>query len=1355
MNRLLPLAVCGTLLVAASCDKSRPQAKIDTPITRDLLFWLDAAQQTDSWSKRPLWRTDDGEPLDVWYDRSGAGRHLYQRAKGSQPKFVKPGEFAAVRFDGQDDSLGRVGLDLKTKEFTVVLFAAPRSNRGFFRGLLSANAVGENDFLSGFNIDLGPAASDDWSAVNSEGRGFEGALDLMKGSRPLGKFAALVVIGDEKSLRVYVDGQLQGERKREPYDMALDEITLGARCYSNSANPPYLSGFFDGDICEVMLFGRALKDEERQKIEANLAEKYLGIDERFEQPILATGKRLEIVKDPPLVKMLAPGFTVKELPVELTHINNLLYRPDGKLVALGYDGNIHLLTDTDGDGLEDKAVLFWDNQGRIRSAIGMDLTPPNYEHGQGVFVASKGKVSLIVDTDGDGRADKEQVLASGWPDRPHNVDTIGLAVDRRDNSIYFGVGTPNYANGYLLDSKGKAQFDPKDERGSIIRIAPDLKSREIFCNGVRFSVALRFNRSGDLFCTDQEGATWLPNGNPFDELLHLQKGRYYGFPPRHPKHLPDVIDEPSLVDFAPQHQSTCGLAFNEPVNGGPIFGPSWWADDAFIIGASRGKLYRNQLAKTDHGYIARTQLLACFNMMPIDVCLSPKGDLLVSAHSGEPDWGTGPNGKGKIFKISYSEPESPLPALAWANGPKELVIAFDKPLDVNYVQDMAKKIAVEHGEYVRPGDRFEGVRPVYDIVRRQMKTPRFDLAVRGVGLSPDRRTLLMTTDSMTQRHHMAISLADSTKQAADLLVEPSGAEATWRGDNGSWAGWMPTIDLAAAKQFTKGSAPHDELWRRCRSAGELRLRARLDLWQMLRPRVQPGSAIDFTYPEERVTLTFSSPGNSFTLIGPDGQERAATQGHVAFETTLEVTPKEGEWPPLEIRLTTKEGVDPLLEVTWHTNEDSRPRLLPGHRLLPPWIRPVDDKPNMDTTEERPELAGGSWLRGREIFFSDQALCSKCHQVGAQGGKIGPDLSNLIHRDYDSVLRDIDNPGVVINPDFVTYVVERKDGDPLLGTVRTEGEKLIVGLGAGVEQMIDKASVVSTKPQGVSVMPPKLNEALGPEKLRDLMTFLLTEPLQPAPLEAQGAPLPRKRGELAAILGESKPAPLDKPFSILLCAGPKDHGPGEHDYPLWQKRWRKLLPMVPQVTVDTAMDFPSREQLQKADVAVFFSANPGWNLRVAKDLDSFLASGKGLVYLHFAVNGGDTSNEFAERIGLAWKGGASKFRHGELDLDFPDPSHPITRGLPKLHFHDETYWQLLGDPGRVHLLATAEEEGAPRPILWTMEHGPGRVFVSILGHYSWTFDDPIFRVIVLRAIAWAGQRTTDALQDLVEIGARVE
>jgi hypothetical protein len=147
-----------------------------------------------------------------------------------------------------------------------------------------------------------------------------------------------------------------------------------------------------------------LSDEERAKVEKYLNGKY-GAVAPLPIPGIDGGKPLVRVQDPPPVQVLAPGFTVRQLPVDLTNVNNVLYRPDGKLLALGYDGNIWLLSDTDGDGLEDKAVLFWENNGRIRAPIGMALTPPGFKHGEGVLVASKGKVSLLLDTDRRSKAD--------------------------------------------------------------------------------------------------------------------------------------------------------------------------------------------------------------------------------------------------------------------------------------------------------------------------------------------------------------------------------------------------------------------------------------------------------------------------------------------------------------------------------------------------------------------------------------------------------------------------------------------------------------------------------------------------------------------------------------------------------------------------------------------------------------------------------------------------------------------------------------------------------------------------------------------------------------------------------------
>ena len=242
----------------------------------------------------------------------------------------------------------------------------------------------------------------------------------------------------------------------------------------------------------------------------------------------------------------------------------------------------------------------------------------------------------------------------------------------RDGSIYYGTGTGDYTNAYLLDEQQQAHYEAGTERGAIVRVSPDFKTREPVCSGIRFPVGMAFNGAGDLFCTDQEGATWLPNGNPFDELLHIQTDRHYGFPPRHPKHLPSVIDEPSVYDFMPQHQSTCGLLFNVPsVPDGKTFGPGWWQDNAIVCGYSRGRLFRTTLVNTPRGYVAQGDLLASLDMLTVDAALSPAGDLAVAAHSGGPDWGSGPGGQGTLYRISYSDRDEPQPVKAWAASPHE------------------------------------------------------------------------------------------------------------------------------------------------------------------------------------------------------------------------------------------------------------------------------------------------------------------------------------------------------------------------------------------------------------------------------------------------------------------------------------------------------------------------------------------------------------------------------------------------------------------------------------------------------------------------------------------------------------
>jgi putative heme-binding domain-containing protein len=1213
-------------------------------------------------------------------------------------------------------------------------------------------------------IDLGPGATPGWEWLNVEGIGFGGAANVLPAALEFQAFRQLTIVVRDGAggVRLWVDGQAQGQRDKNPARLRAEQLLVGARTYSNEARPPYVQGFFDGDLAEVLVFDRALPEDQRAAVEGYLRAKYEGV-----RPLAGTAvpgsKPLVSVVPAPAVQMFVPGFEVRELPVRLSNVNNVRYRSDGTLVAVAYSGDVYLLKDTDGDSLEDHVSTFWQNDGRLRSPIGMAVTPPGFRHGPGVLVASTGKLSLLVDADGDDRAEREWVLAQGWKPLPHGVDTLGVAVDGQ-GQVYFGLGTTDFTNAYQTGADGRAAYDLQSERGTILKMSADLSRREVVATGIRFPVGLAFNSRGDLFATDQEGATWLPNGNPLDELLHIQPGRHYGFPPRHPRHLPGVIDEPSVWDYEPQHQSTCGLAFNEACGPGGSFGPAWWQGHALVAGYSRGKIYRTRLTSTPHGYLADTALLGTASALVADLCVSPRGELVLAAHSGAPDWGSGPTGQGKLFQIRYRDREAPQPVLAWSAGPGEVRMAFDRQLAVERLRGLAERARIERGEFVFPGDRFESLRPGYAVVAHQLAAPRFEVPVLSLGVSADSRTLALATPAGGPARRYAVSLSGLAAErspegwglaqhdAVEVGYDLSGIDARWRpADCGQEIqAWLPLVDLAAARALTDPSGEHRMFWSQLQQPGTLTLRTRLDLWQMLRPAVQPGSQLDYVLPAERVAVVMRGSGLGVAAGGKPLAVTTDAQG--IGQAVLEVEPQRREPVELEIRAST--GPQLALTAWTRTREDPRPRAIPRHRLWLPWAHWEDAGSGAPRQALPAELAGGDWARGREVFYSAAAQCGTCHQVRGVGARIGPDLSNLVHRDYASVLRDLRTPSAAINPDYLAAVVELDDGRVLSGLARTVGERLLVVDGAGRETAVERASVEAVRPSARSIMPEGIDAVLGPERLKDLLTFLLSEPLAPAPLERTGAPPPRSLAELAAPLaaGEVMSGP-PRPLRVVLAAGPKDHGPGEHDYPLWQRRWHTLLSLAEGVEVEVAQGWPSAEQWSRANLVVFYSNNPQWHADRAGDVDGLLARGGGLALIHYAVDGHQHVDALAQRIGLAWQGGRSRFRHGRLELAFPQQDHPITRGLGPLQLEDESYWNLAGQVERVEVLATGQEEGQAQPLVWVRQQGAGRVFVSIPGHYTWTFDDPLFRLLILRGLAWAAGEPVDRLAPLAAIGAR--
>ncbi|MCI0541870.1 MAG: DUF4038 domain-containing protein, partial [Verrucomicrobiales bacterium] len=812
--------------------------------------------------------------------------------------------------------------------------------------------------------------------------------------------------------------------------------------------------------------------------------------------------------DLPPVQMFVSGFVVRELPVHLSNQNNIEYAPDGRLFAAGYDGRLHLLRDTDGDGLEDSVTTFAEQPGGDYP-LGMVV------RGDSLFVVFKNEVARFRDTDGDGLPDKREVALRDWDDAATLAETMflkrrvdyamGLAI-APDGTFFLGLGNAAYDNAYMVDKQGVSHYQSKNRRGCVLKISADGQRVEQILTGVRYLMSLQFNRHGDLFASEQEGATWLPNGNPFDELLHLQPGRHYGFPPRHPQHLPGVIDEPSVFDYAPQHQSVCGFRFNESGAGRGRFGPEWWEGDALLTGFTRGKLYRTKLVKTAAGYVAQNQLFANLQTLASDCALSPRGELVVATHTGKPDWGTGPKGSGRIFKITLVASGLPLPVLAYAAGPMETRVEFDRPLQPTQWRNLPKHSVIECGRAVSAGDRFETIRPGYKVVQMQQAEPRRTNAVLAAALSADGRTLSLQTAARVEAVNYAITLPDPSREASaaklknglpqvaaiDLCHDLSGVEAEWlakseRSTTNGWSGWLPHADLSAARELTAASAEHARLFQRLKQPGTLRLRGQLDLSLMLRAATQPGSKLDFEYPPETVTVVFTG-GVPLALESRDAAKVERINQRAA--RLVVNAPKPDQWIPFELTLESHADAEASLDVHWFTAEDARPRALALRRVLVPWARPAGALPELRTI---PEIADGDWNAGRQLYFSEQLACFKCHVMRGEGGAVGPDLSNLIHRDYASVMKDITQPSAALSPDHLAYTIELKDGESLTAVIAGDtGDELLLADPAGKTTHVAKSRIASTRPSALSLMPEGLLDRLGPAQVRDLMTFLLTE-----------------------------------------------------------------------------------------------------------------------------------------------------------------------------------------------------------------------------------------------------------------------
>jgi putative heme-binding domain-containing protein len=140
------------------------------------------------------------------------------------------------------------------------------------------------------------------------------------------------------------------------------------------------------------------------------------------------------------------------------------------------------------------------------------------------------------------------------------------------------------------------------------------------------------------------------------------------------------------------------------------------------------------------------------------------------------------------------------------------------------------------------------------------------------------------------------------------------------------------------------------------------------------------------------------------------------------------------------------------------------------------------------------LAGkGDPARGRAAFFDlAKGQCVKCHRIGSEGGRVGPELTGVGSRfTRVHLIESILEPSRAIAPSFETSVVILDDGQVMTGVKLLDTEaSLTLGDSEGQSRTLSRSAIVESRLEPTSIMPEGLEKQLTAGEFTDLVEFLL-------------------------------------------------------------------------------------------------------------------------------------------------------------------------------------------------------------------------------------------------------------------------
>jgi len=143
---------------------------------------------------------------------------------------------------------------------------------------------------------------------------------------------------------------------------------------------------------------------------------------------------------------------------------------------------------------------------------------------------------------------------------------------------------------------------------------------------------------------------------------------------------------------------------------------------------------------------------------------------------------------------------------------------------------------------------------------------------------------------------------------------------------------------------------------------------------------------------------------------------------------------------------------------------------------------------------------GDAKHGQSLFGDLKGLaCTKCHAVGSEGGKVGPELSSVGAKyPRDELITAVLAPSAKIASGYEPTIFALSDGRLVSGIVKNEGhDKVEIQDAEAKVVSLAKEEIEERRKSDVSLMPNGLAQGLSTKDFADLIAYLETLKQQPA------------------------------------------------------------------------------------------------------------------------------------------------------------------------------------------------------------------------------------------------------------------